>query len=69
MEIKRIQGYKLNDNDKVVNAIMKRVSKCNGECPCTHTEWNEQTPAEDKQCPCITYRNGDGCHCGLYVKE
>lgn len=27
-------GWKLNPNEKVVNAIIKGLNRCNGECPC-----------------------------------
>ena len=63
------EGWELNPNDKVVNAILKRCEKLNGECPCHHEEWNENTPIEDKKCPCITFREKDECHCKLYVKK
>lgn len=68
MEIKRLPGYEINPNDKVVNALFKRIDKCEGECPCYHEEWDENTLREDKLCPCKTYRDGKGCHCGLYLK-
>lgn len=63
--IYRKQGWKLNDNDKVVNSILKRIDKCDGECPCNSTEGTH----EDKCCPCKDYRENDVCHCGLYIKE
>jgi len=28
------EGWKLNPNEKIVNAILKRIEKCEGECPC-----------------------------------
>lgn len=63
--ILRKEGWKLNDNDKIVNAILKRVEKCNGECPCD----NPGSTHEDRLCPCKEYRENDICHCNLYVKE
>lgn len=69
MEILRLDGFVLNPSDKVVNSLFKRISKCGGECPCHHEEWDENTPKEDKLCPCITYRSGQGCHCKLYLPE
>lgn len=60
VEILRIKGFKLNDNDKIVNSILKRVEKNNGECPCS------ANTSEDKHCPCSSYREGRGCCCGLY---
>lgn len=61
IQIIRKEGWILNPNDKVVNAILKRCEINSGECPC-HNE------GEDKHCPCSDYREHDVCHCGLYVK-
>lgn len=63
IEIQRLHGCVLNPNDKVVNAIIKRIEKCNGHCPCV----SEQN--DDTLCPCINYRNTGECHCNLYVKR
>lgn len=57
----RKKGWKLNDNDKIVNAILKRIIKNNGECPCAND-------SVSKHCPCSNYLEHDVCHCGLYVK-
>ena len=62
IEIFRKPGWELNSNDKIVNSILNRCEKNNGECPC----FND---SEDKKCPCTNYRNNDYCCCGLYVKE
>lgn len=64
LTIFRKEGWKLNDNDKVVNAIIKRIAMCDGECPCN----NGGETHEDRCCPCKDYRENDVCHCGLYVK-
>lgn len=69
MEYIILPGYKLNPNEKVVAAITKRCEKIGGICPCVHDEWDENTPEEDQMCPCVTYRNGGGCHCQLYLEE
>lgn len=61
VKILRKKGWILNPNDKIVNAILNRVEKNEGNCPC-HND------AEDKQCPCSNYREHDHCCCGLYVK-
>ena len=61
IEILRKQGWKLNPNDRTVNAIIKRIEMNNGECPCSNT-------AFDKKCPCSDYREKDKCHCNLYVR-
>ena len=63
--ILRKEGWKLNDSDKIVNAILKRIEKCNGECPCD----NPGLTHEDRLCPCKEYRENDICYCNLYVKE
>lgn len=61
VQILRKQGWVLNPNDKIVNAILKRVELNNGECPCDNQ-------AEDKHCPCTNYTQKDKCCCGLYLK-
>lgn len=58
------EGWQLNPNQKVVNAILKRCEKNNGECPCH----NPGKTREDRLCPCLEYRENDECHCNLYVK-
>lgn len=62
IEILRKEGWMLNPNDKVVNAILKRVELNGGECPCYNT-------STDKHCPCSDYRENDECHCSLYIKK
>ena len=59
----RKDRFKLNDNDKVVNAILSRCEKNNGMCSCHHPENDE-----DLHCPCELYRLKDNYICGLYVK-
>lgn len=61
VQILRKPGWTLNPNDKVVNAIMKRVELNDGECPCDNQ-------SEDKHCPCTNYTQKDKCCCGLYLK-
>lgn len=60
--IMRKQGWILNTNDKVVNSILNRIERNNGECPCHNT-------GVDKHCPCSDYRENDVCHCSLYIKD
>ena len=62
------EGWKLNPDPQIVNAILKRCEKLDGECPCYHEEWDSDTPVSDKKCPCITFRSNNGCHCRLYIK-
>lgn len=61
VQIFRKEGWKLNDNDKIVNSILKRIEINNGECPCHNNSY-------DKHCPCSDYRENNICHCTLYVK-
>lgn len=61
VQILRKPGWKLNDNDMVVNSILRMVEKNNGECPC-HNE------SSDKTCPCSGYLVDDKCCCGLYKR-
>ena len=65
IKIYRKEGWKLNDNDKIVNAILKRCEINEGECPCH----NDGKTKEDRMCPCKNYREFDHCCCQLYVKE
>ena len=58
----RKEGSIINPDDKVVNGILKGLTRCNGQCPC-HNE------SVDKTCPCSDYRENDICHCNLYLKE
>lgn len=60
--IYRKEGFDLNPSDKIVNSILKRVEKNNGECPCHNN-------SIDKKCPCSDYRDNNICHCGLYIKK
>ncbi|WEU69833.1 hypothetical protein [uncultured Clostridium sp.] len=62
IQILRKEGWELNPNDKVVNAILRRCEANNGECPCHNT-------GKDKRCPCSDYRENDVCHCSLYIKR
>ena len=62
--ILRKPGWILNSNDKVVNAILKRVEKNDGECPCA----NPGKTKEDRTCPCRSYVEDDYCCCKLYIK-
>lgn len=58
------EGWTLNPDSKIVNAIMKRLEVTGGECPCH----NPGKTKEDRMCPCKEYRESDTCHCSLYVK-
>ena len=56
------EGWFVNPNEKFVTAIVNRINKCNGECPC-------QNDSKDKHCPCSNYRENDHCCCTLYLKK
>lgn len=62
IQILRKEGWQLNPNDKLVNAILKRIEMNDGECLCENN-------SEDKHCPCSDYRENDICHCTLYIKK
>jgi ferredoxin-thioredoxin reductase catalytic chain len=70
------QGFRLNPDDKVVEAIIKgllRNEEKHGAryCPCRLVSGNKE---EDKKniCPCVYHKDEiarDGhCHCNLFVK-
>lgn len=65
IQILRKDGWILNPNDKVVNAILKRCELNNGECPCM----NPGETHEDRLCPCKEYRENNICHCTLYIRK
>jgi len=64
IQILRKEGWVLNPDDKVVNAVLKRAEANGGECPCH----NPGVTREDRLCPCKEYREKDRCHCTLYIK-
>lgn len=55
-------------NPKALKGIAKGLVRTGGICPCTHEEWNENTPREDKLCPCKTFCETRDCHCNLYIR-
>ena len=62
IQILRKNGFILNPNDKVVNALLKMIERNEGKCPCLGNT------SEDLHCPCSNYRLYDECTCGLYKK-
>lgn len=56
-------NMQLNPNEKVVEAIRKRLVVTGGYCPCI-TEQNEDTI-----CPCKKMREEGKCCCTLYVPK
>ena len=67
VSILRKNGWILNPNDKVVNAILKRCENNDGLCPCVHN--SEYYEGKDLHCPCTDYKLKDVCACGLYVLD
>jgi ferredoxin-thioredoxin reductase catalytic subunit len=65
IQILRKPGWILNPNDKIVNALFKRLTITEGECPCH----NSGETKEDRMCPCKEYRENDYCCCKLYIKQ
>lgn len=63
IEIYRKNGFVLNPNDKVVNALLKMIERNEGKCPCAGNT------SEDLHCPCSNYREHENCTCGLYIKS
>ncbi len=56
-----MHNMQLNPNEKVVEAIHKRLIATKGYCPCV-PEQNEDT-----LCPCKKMREEGHCCCTLYV--
>lgn len=56
------EGFQLNPNEKVVNAIIKGINRCDGDCPCNNSSVN-------KKCPCSNFVEHDICCCNLYVRN
>lgn len=54
------EGWKLNENEKIVKSILKRCDMNEGLCPC-HND------SRDKKCPCSNYIEENKCCCGLYI--
>lgn len=65
-QINRQNGFILNPDDKVVNGILKGLSRSGGTCPCYH---GDDIPKEDLMCPCKEYRENKHCRCNLYVES
>ena len=55
IQILRKEGWQLNPSDKIVNAILKRIEYCDGECPCL----NPGKTVEERLCPCKEYRENN----------
>lgn len=71
------QGFKLNPNEQIVNAILDGLLKNEKEhgfryCPCRIVTGNKE---EDKKkiCPCFWHKDEikdmGHCHCNLFVRE
>ena len=62
IHILKKEGFMLNPNNKVVNALLQMIERNEGKCPCSGNT------SEDLHCPCSNYRLYDECTCGLYKK-
>ncbi len=67
IKIERKEGWILNPNDKLVNAILKRCEKNDGLCPCHHDTPNYE--GNGLHCPCTDYTVQGECACGLYMRD
>ena len=56
------EGWAINPNEKIVNAIIRGINRNNGQCPCNNN-------SVDKYCPCSNYREKGYCCCRLYIKK
>lgn len=63
IDIVEKKGWKLNPDEKIVNAIFRGLARTGGHCPCVHPE-----RIGHDQCPCASYLEHDICYCNLYVK-
>ena len=61
MEFTLFEETCLNKNEKIVNAVLKRLKLNDGYCPC-----NQDAPLEDTKCPCKRYITTHYCCCTLY---
>jgi hypothetical protein len=58
-------GWKRTEDEAKRLNIVRALMRSGGFCPCVpRDEWSEDT-----FCPCRMLREGNGCHCGLYVPE
>lgn len=65
MNFLTFKNTQLNQNQKVVEAITKRLRQNDGYCPCDQGD----VPEEDTKCPCKAYREAQYCCCTLYVAK
>lgn len=59
------KGMIFNPNEKIVRAVIKRINKCEGYCPCVANSIGK----EEYACPCVKAREEQECCCSLYIKE
>lgn len=64
--IKPNKGDTLNP-DRTKTILLLDAIKCRteGHCPCVP----KHNRSVNTICPCLEYRNGNTCRCGLFVKE
>lgn len=56
---------RLNINEKIVNAVNKRLIITEGYCPCVPDSIGQ----EDYACPCLKAREQNLCCCKLFIKD
>lgn len=65
VKIEDMNGYHINPDCIRVKNVLAALQRSGGFCPCIpQPEWTQES-----KCPCVKYRTGEGCHCGLYTKE
>lgn len=64
--IKPNKGGVLNPDRTQTILLLDAIKfKTDGHCPCVP----KHARNENTICPCLEYRNGNTCRCGLFVKE
>lgn len=54
--------YILNPDPYELGVIRSSIRNNDGYCPCSLDR------TADTKCPCLAFRSGEGCQCGLYVE-
>ena len=54
--------YILNPDPNELGFIRSSIRNNDGYCPCSLDR------SEDTKCPCLAFRSGEGCQCGLYIE-
>lgn len=54
------KSFQLSQDEAQVKTVVAALRENDGYCPC-RVDKDETT-----HCPCLPFRNGEGCICGLY---